>query len=476
MLSIALFSCQKDDSVKPVSTDQNQALSENEAKFLQLSELKSGSMKEKLMERIKQDLKRKNRSNHFIEKIANKLGYPDWELSWPSLSEDGNDTIVMTPLFVINDTCTNGILISIFHKSKIRYVLLERGSYKICENNASRGITPENLKKLFAYFDFKKFYEPLGYPVGKANGNKLKDYLVFYNCQSSWNWNCWEVKGGSNCGWIESSVCAYDIHWVGGNNDSDYPGGGTSSGNPCTDCGGGGGSGGDPPPTAPIIVIDPTFLNSKANCVKTQLEDGNTTTLFDKLVQFFGPSNPIPLTFTIGILNNASGKTSAESIGPKLNSITITISEEQLLKSNLEIAETLLHEAFHAYIFGKLYGGDNSSGITPEPDFARDFEKYRLLFYPEPYHNYMATYYRNFMIEGLQTFYSQSPEYANVDSYASANYTAYHGLDDLFSTLAWMGLENTEAYIQYMSNPTNATNYNFYLNSIVRLLPKKDCP
>ena len=250
--------------------------------------------------------------------------------------------------------------------------------------------------------------------------------------------------------------------------------------------GGGGGSGGGvapaptptPAPTpSPVIKEDNSFINSKAKCVKNILErDGST--LFSKLIAFFGPSNTIPLTFKIGDLpGSQTGSTSANKDGKILNSLTITLDVDRLNGSNLEIAETILHEAFHAYIFGKLYGGDNSNGIIPQPDFVNDFNAYAIKFdeYSDQQHNFMADNYRNFMIQGLSDFFSASPEYRTFDRNVKASYDEYIGLQELFSDLAWTGLEGTSAWTTFNSNATNVANYNYTMSFIVPLLPKSEC-
>ncbi|MGQ1908386.1 hypothetical protein ACT3CE_01225 [Marinifilum sp. RC60d5] len=156
----------------------------------------------------------------------------------------------------------------------------------------------------------------------------------------------------------------------------------------------------------------------------------------------------------------------------------VYVSEDRLNESSLEIARTILHECFHAYIYGKLYGEDIHNGLAPEPDFAKDFAEYEKKYKisdedNESQHNYMADKYRTCMKEGLNTYFEADPNYNRLINFFS-DLPDWHGVDYIYESLTWGGLKKTDAWSEYISNPENLKKCNSQ-NEIYQYLTKENC-
>lgn len=220
---------------------------------------------------------------------------------------------------------------------------------------------------------------------------------------------------------------------------------------------------------APTVIEDSTFINSVANCVKDKLESGNI--LNDLIAGFDLDASKIDVTFKVEDLSGLNGKCVFNKTTLQME---IIIDIDRLNASSMELANTILHESFHAHIYGKLYDPELYTGPFPEPNFKEDFEAYRIKYGDSSQHNYMADKYITYMKQGLN-------DYFNTESYQSAflNYvsdmTSYYGTDFMLECLAWSGLKETEAWSEFYNDPINKAKYDETYESIIGLLPNENC-
>ncbi|MCL8008797.1 hypothetical protein M8845_15310 [Gelidibacter japonicus] len=221
-----------------------------------------------------------------------------------------------------------------------------------------------------------------------------------------------------------------------------YPtGGGQNQGNCEVGCennwnfGGGGIYGGD-------VVEIINNLTGKANCTYLKLENNS---ILQKTIERFKGKTPINL-----IINQESNLTIRDQNGKNVlvNAITsygnsyninITLNTEQANnRPSLALVRTILHEAIHAEIYRKVKTTSGVSLVNGEwqlPDGSR--ANFPSLFdaYNEdpsnPYHNYMAKYYREALELGMK-------EYATSIGETHS--------DEFYKDLAWNGLLNTKAW------------------------------
>jgi len=220
----------------------------------------------------------------------------------------------------------------------------------------------------------------------------------------------------------------------------------------------------------PTVIEDTTFINSVANCVKDKLESGNI--LNDLIAGFDLNASKIDVTFKVEDLSGLNGKCVFNETTLQME---IIIDSDRLNASSLELANTILHESFHAYIYGKLYDPELYTGPFPEPNFVEDFKAYESKYGDNlAQHNYMAEQYITYMKQGLN-------DYFNTESYQSTflNYvsdmTSWYGTDFMLECLAWSGLKETEAWSEFYIDPINKAKYDETYQSIIGLLPNENC-
>ncbi len=153
-------------------------------------------------------------------------------------------------------------------------------------------------------------------------------------------------------------------------------------------------------PTPPVEEDD-SWTDTKADCVKDKLEAGGDNSILNKLLNGFNLStSTINLTFYVGNTDYRGNPVPNGKciFDPNTNRMSVYISDDRLSASSLEVARTILHECFHAYLYGKLYESDIHNGLAPEPDFEKDFNNYANVYGSSggsnsAQHNYMATMY-----------------------------------------------------------------------------------
>jgi len=222
------------------------------------------------------------------------------------------------------------------------------------------------------------------------NNNQRKQRSWVYT-STKFCWHTGYIKEGV---FYETNVdchTTWDVSYLMDIDNSEHGGG--SGGN--TSGGGSSGAGG----FLPSINYNQNFINSDANCVKKILDQG---VIINKLLNGYQPGDSkLDLKFTIGELpDGVNGRTQFTGIINGVRQYLITIDQDRLDDSAIEIARTMLHECFHAYIFGQIHDLANFTGLTS--DFANDWKLYRNLL--NSHHEYIIDKYLIFMMDGLEDF------------------------------------------------------------------------
>lgn len=227
---------------------------------------------------------------------------------------------------------------------------------------------------------------------------------------------------------------------------------------------------GGTPSLPPVVIIDTTFSNTVANCVKIKLENGNI--LINLLAGFNLDASSLNVTFKVENLTGTHGKCIYNLYTRRME---IIIDIDRLNASSMELANTILHESFHAYIYGRLYDSETHTGSFPEPNFEEDFRAYETK-YGDSFaqHNYMADRYIMYMKQGLSDYLSDESYNLSFLNYVS-DMTSWYGVDFMLESLAWSGLKGTEAWSEFYNNPSNKAKYDDTYQFIIDLLPKEDC-
>ncbi len=199
----------------------------------------------------------------------------------------------------------------------------------------------------------------------------------------------------------------------------------------------------------PVVIEDESFKNTKADCLKEELEKGGAESILNKLLDGFKlDKSNIDIVYKVEdkVISSTSGKEingvcRFEQITSDSYKSTIILSQNRMnSQSFLETARTLLHETFHAHLFGMTVDEDlyNSLG---EADFNDVWEQYKLTHPNETQHNWMADNYIKYMKEGLEKIYNNWDERKRTRFENYVNDVEYGNDRDLmFTCLAWQGL------------------------------------
>jgi len=293
------------------------------------------------------------------------------------------------------------------------------------------------------------------------------------------------VYKGTDYDWITVTYATTVCYWDGDGGGSSGDGGGSGGGyNPtpepvpcnciysCPLCGGclETTNNNCPQCTCPEIIEDPSFENTEADCIKAKLEQGSI--LNNLLCGFELSTSSINVTYKVGATPGANGKCNFD---PNTYRMVITINTDRLNSPSIELARTILHESFHAYLYGKVYEEELHNGLAPEPNFSQDYQKYKEKFgEPDWQHPYIADKYLSYMKQGLLELFNSESYKDNFLSYVKDN-NNWFGLDFMLECLAWGGLQGTDAWTTFYSDATNKTNYDNTMGNIVNLIPKENC-
>ncbi|MFV0593451.1 MAG: hypothetical protein ACK5M7_18915 [Draconibacterium sp.] len=238
--------------------------------------------------------------------------------------------------------------------------------------------------------------------------------------------------------------------------------------------GSGGTTGGENPGELPEVILDTaTFVGTKAECVKEKLDNQN---LINQLIGGFDlEESKISLIYKVEDLEGVNGLC---SYNPNTKRMEIKIDTDRLIESSMELARTILHESFHAYIFGKLYESELHTGLCPEPNFEDDFrdyaEKYGEGENPQVQHNYIADKYIVYMKQGLKDYFDGESYKTSFLNYVEEN-EYWYGTDFMLESLSWGGLQKTDAWFAYAADSEVMQKYGYTMGLIVPFLPTENC-
>lgn len=189
-------------------------------------------------------------------------------------------------------------------------------------------------------------------------------------------------------------------------------------------------------------------LTGKADCVYQKLQDQSIS--FKEMIQKFDgdfPVSHLKLRSSYSLPNNINGKT----YPPSDYIITIDINNNKLNRPNLSIARTIIHETIHAEMFRKIMSildnGGDLNGLTKSEwtqklskgDYPGIFDYYSRYGVNDMQHQQMAAHYVSTISNYLSEFQS--------------------GLSpNIYNSLAWTGLKNTQAWKELKSDTLNINN------------------
>ncbi|RAV27410.1 hypothetical protein DN748_18775, partial [Sinomicrobium soli] len=220
------------------------------------------------------------------------------------------------------------------------------------------------------------------------------------------------------------SECYDECIWV---DDPDYP----EEPDPCEDvvnwdeCYG---DGGDyyPPDDMYEIILDPSFMGTKAECVYNKLN--NLSTGFASAIKKFDGEFPVA-HLKLSLSNSLPNSTNAETSNSGALHIEITLNGNTLPnRTVLGLARTLVHETIHAEMFRKLRSVGYSVSID---DFPGIYDYYRR--HGNWQHEQMAAHYRQTIVDILKEF--DNTQHTN----------------QFYNDLAWEGLSGTTAWNELSS-------------------------
>lgn len=412
-------------------------------------------------------LKTENSEKDFINEIITKYGQPLWDLH--DTYNDGDIIDFTVPIVKSEDVKVNYLYVFQLQNGVIHSTIICRDSDKVALNG-------ENWR--FDYFTQVVFgvqdsilFKVREFKEKGAQGDVQHSmrYGEYESCYDSRV----EVTAGGYTHTYYEEICKsrWGFKWVDDNpfqHKAELP-------DPTRGGGGGGGSNhGNHEPLPPITETD-IFNESLAGCIKKLLTTAGygSTSIMDRLLKGFDSNtSSIDVTFKLGDLTGANGKTKYDSNTKKMD---IIIDNDRLNASGLKLARTILHECFHAYIFGKLKEAGLHKGIAPEPDWKSDYKLYKDFYYPKDegndagdvQHNLMADKYRKFIKQGLYDYWNKQNNIDRYTSYVEDSFPDFE-LDDLFEALTWEGLKQTDAWGDLESN--DPAKY----NKIIKLLSKKN--
>lgn len=227
--------------------------------------------------------------------------------------------------------------------------------------------------------------------------------------------------------------------------------------------GGSGGSGGGYNPTpgpddTNEIIKDPSFINTKAECIYEKLHSLSGS--FKRAIQKFDGEFPVShLKFSVSydLPNNVNGRTY-----PPENYVTkIALNGNNFNRPNLSIARTIVHETIHGEMFRKMLSAAQKGNLrykewtqaeivqyvkNLQNDFPGIYDFYYNNYKEEWDHEQMAGYYRGYIVNLLKQFDPSQSE-------------------ELYEALAWEGLKKTVAWNNLSQSEKNrinnlTTNYN----------------
>lgn len=210
------------------------------------------------------------------------------------------------------------------------------------------------------------------------------------------------------------------------------------------------------------IILDASFV-----------EDENAECIWDKLMQihgfqkiagqFAGVKSEFDVVLKIGQTANSSATAQTQWMGNN-SPIEITFNQNQMGRSALEVARTVLHEMLHADFYRAI---NTHSPTLSDISFKETFEEYTRQYAGDGaiHHNLMADRYINYMANILQEIHPQ------LGGDAFSDYMNYpggypNGIPRAFyEALAWDGLRLVEIKGWTNKTETEKSNIQMHINN-----------
>ena len=378
-------------------------------------------------------LQKQDDSTHLSVEISKRYGFPVWNKA--QYVKSGNKVLLFVPLAKNEEKSVGGVWYFTQEGNSI--------SYRVLGNNPSQAGFDQYFW-MIDYFNQVLFANSVyQYKSPKPNGYlkaEASDCHIIIHCVNTYI--CDEFTG-VHC-WDEFDIIGDGSLGGGQGNDFIPPSGGPTT--PADD------------PEPKVDTTDPSFKDTKADCVFKKLVGATATSLFDPntvtgslLKDFF--SNKYNVKFKIIPASQMRNQTSAnaETYPPSSNNeIEVWLKDSYVNScSMVELARTLIHESIHAQIF--MVAKYPNEAYSSDANFADLWKRYQDLG-KQAQHNVMAeSSYIAIIAKGLEEYHknNRSAFEANLAErrlLEGFNYTEF------YSNLAWYGLHKTQAFIQKMNN------------------------
>jgi hypothetical protein len=199
------------------------------------------------------------------------------------------------------------------------------------------------------------------------------------------------------------------------------------------------------------IIKDPSFEGTNADCIFEKLKSING---FNQVSgRFDGVTSELDVIFKIGATQNPNATGQTQWMGSTSRPIEITLNQNRLGSSALEVARTILHEMIHAEIYGAI---KTNIPTTEDLSFRDTFEEYTRRFSGNDaiHHNLMADKFVKYMADVLQQIHPQ------LGGSAYADFMNYPGgypngvPREFYEALAWTGLKDANVLAYQALSPT----------------------
>lgn len=161
--------------------------------------------------------------------------------------------------------------------------------------------------------------------------------------------------------------------------------------------------------------------------------------------------------------NNANGCTRVVYHNGPIKSVTIEIDYTNSTKfagaiyetPMLYLVRTLIHESIYANMYFALdklkYGNFNSPYISEFDVLLQEFGDLK-----EFEHEFMANYYLDPIAQELENVHRLIDDQSFIARNSSQNW------NEFYKNLAWVGLQSTNAFADYIANPQNNQNFQLF--------------
>lgn len=234
-----------------------------------------------------------------------------------------------------------------------------------------------------------------------------------------------------------------------------------------------------------VVFNEPFANNPKMKCVYEKVKEAGGLKQLSE--NFFDEQNDDWGVLDFSIIenlncndnNNAGGCTRVTHSGGDIHSVKIEIDLDYISNTQfggttyptpmLYLARTLIHESIHANLYFALI--DLKYGNIDSPDTAAFnvlYEEYREV--KEWQHPFMANHYLDIIAQELENVHPLLGDQTFINNNSHYNWDAF------YENLAWVGLQGTDAFLDYNSNPQNASDFQLYnVDALVNSTVNHNC-